>query len=167
MEDHRRQFRIGLMARVLDVSRSGYYRWRKRNKSRVASSNDSLVVEIRKSFEASRKTYGSPRVTADLKSRGIRCSENRVARLMNVNGIAVKSKRRFKITTDSGHQYPVADNLLQQDFSSDRPNKVWASDITYIPTRHGWQYLALVEDLFSRKVVGVGSPEAGTGAGCV
>ena len=154
MEDHRNQFRIGIMARVLGVSRSGYYTWRKRGKSKAATANDQLLVDLRQSFEQSRGTYGSPRITADLKSLGIRCSENRVARLMNVNGIAVKQRRRFKITTDSRHNHPVAANLLQQNFSVDRPNKVWVSDITYIQSLYGWQYLALVEDLYSRKTVG-------------
>jgi transposase InsO family protein len=154
MEDHRRQFRIGRMAKVLDVSRSGYYLWRRRKKCNRAISNERLVQAIRKSFEESKETYGSPRVTDDLKDSGIFCSENRVARLMKVNGIAVKQKCRFRVTTDSNHSYPVAANLLQQNFNTDRPNKVWVSDITYIPTRHGWQYLALIEDLFSRKVVG-------------
>ena len=154
MEDHRNQFRIGIMARVLGVSRSGYYTWRRRGKSQTAISNDRLIVNIRQSFDGSHGTYGSPRITADLKSRGIRCSENRVARLMNINGIAVKQKRRFRITTDSRHNYPVAPNLLQQNFKANRPNRVWVSDITYISSPNGWQYLAVVKDLFSRRTVG-------------
>jgi len=102
----------------------------------------------------SRGTYGSPRLTAELRARGIRCGKNRIARLMRLHGIAAKMKRRFKITTHSRHNLPVAENLLNRQFAVDRPNKVWLSDITYIQTQEGWLYLSAVLDLYNRQVIG-------------
>jgi len=102
----------------------------------------------------SRGTYGSPRITRALKKKGIVCGKNRVARLMHDNGITGKTKRKYKATTNSKHNYPVAENLINQNFNIDRPNQIWAADITYIPTDEGWLYLAAIEDLFQRKIVG-------------
>ena len=116
--------------------------------------NDLIVVEIKAAHDHSRQTYGSPRVQADLKEKGIKCGKKRVARLMKKNGIHAKTKKRFKATTDSGHNLPVAENLIKQNFKVDAPNKVWVADITYIPTEEGWLYLATVIDLFNRGVVG-------------
>lgn len=113
-----------------------------------------LLSEIRVIHRKSRETYGSPRVTAELRDRGIRCGRNRVARIMRDNGICAKMRRKFKRTTDSRHNLPVAANLLDQDFAVGRPNSVWAGDITYVPTDEGWLYLATVLDLYSRQVVG-------------
>jgi putative transposase len=101
-----------------------------------------------------KQRYGSPRMAAELKARGHECSENTVAKLMSAHGIKARVPRRFVRTTDSNHRLPVAANLLDRDFDPERPNQVWAADITYIPTREGWLYLAVVEDLFSRMVVG-------------
>ena len=98
--------------------------------------------------------YGSPRITEDIQIKGIRCSENRVARLMKVHGIIAKAKKKFKATTSSKHNLPVAENLLNQDFVAEKPNTVWVSDITYIWTLEGWLYLAVILDLYSRQVVG-------------
>ena len=116
--------------------------------------NERLMLEIKVIHEKSRKTYGSPRVTAQLHASGIRCGRNRVARLMCEDGIMAKTKRRFKITTDSRHNLPVAENLLKQDFTADAPNKTWTGDITYIWTKQGWMYLAVVLDLFNRGIIG-------------
>jgi len=113
-----------------------------------------LVFEIKLVHEKSRKTYGSPRITAELCASGIRCGKNRIARLMRENGVVAKTKRKFKITTDSKHNLPIAENLLDQKFTADAPNKTWTGDITYIWTRQGWMYLAVVLDLFNREIAG-------------
>ena len=119
-----------------------------------AVQNSQLTERIRQIHLDSRGTYGSPRVHAELRFGGTRVGKNRVARLMRVNHIQARVRRRFKATTDSKHDFPVAANILDQDFHSERPNQVWATDITYIWTLEGWLYLAVVEDLFSRRVVG-------------
>lgn len=142
------------MCSALKVSASGYYAWRARPESDRSRENRMLLEEIRKAYEASDKRYGSPNIYHALKAKGIRCSENRVARLMRVNGIQAKLGRRFVPTTDSKHNLPVAENLLDRQFTAERPNQAWVSDITYIWTREGWLYLAVVIDLFSRQVVG-------------
>ena len=111
-------------------------------------------MEIKESHKMSRWAYGSPRITYDLKAKGIKCSENRVARLMKIHGIIAKTKKKFKATTNSKHNLPVAENLLNQNFVTEKPNTVWASDITYVQTLEGWLYLAVILDLFSRQVVG-------------
>ena len=113
-----------------------------------------MVIEIELSHKASDRTYGSPRVHEDLQEQGIRCGRKRVARLMRENGIRAKQARRFKATTDSDHNDPVAPNLLDREFHVDVPDRVWVADLTYIWTREGWLYLAVILDLFSRRVVG-------------
>jgi putative transposase len=142
------------MAKALELSRSGYYAGRKRPASRREEENRVLVKKIGVVHQANRQVYGSPRMTVVLKVQGVACSRNRVARLMKENGIAAKTKRKFKVTTVSKHQFPVAPNLLQQSFTVAHPNRVWASDITYIATGEGWLYLAIIRDLHSRSVVG-------------
>jgi len=142
------------MCEVLKVSHSGYYAWLDRPMSERHKSNRRLVSEIRMVFDRSRKTYGSPRVTIELNASGLSCSVNRVARLMRESGIRAKSKRKYRATTDSKHNHPVAPNLLNRQFTIDRPDAVWLSDITYIWTSEGWLYLASVVDLYSRMVVG-------------
>ncbi|WRO21353.1 IS3 family transposase [Metallumcola ferriviriculae] len=151
---HRFKFRVQKMCRVLEVSRSGYYAWLKRPESDRKRRDKYLLKKIREIHKDSRGTYGSPRITRVLQKQGVRCSPKRVARLMRENGIVAKTKRRFKATTNSKHNYPVAGNLLNQDFNVDRPNNVWVADITYIPTNEGWLYLATIQDLFNRKIVG-------------
>lgn len=142
------------MCRVLEVSTSGYYDWRKRPESRRQKEDRRLVVEIKAIHSESRQTYGSPRIHDELKDRGIRCGRKRVARLMRLHDISAKQKRRFKATTDSKHTLPVAENVLNRQFTPSAPNVAWSADITYIPTRQGWLYLAVVMDLFSRRIVG-------------
>lgn len=136
------------------MSRSGYYAWLKRPESNRKSRNRELLKEIHRVYKISRGTYGSPRITESLKKQGVKCSKNRVARLMHKNGIVAKTKRKFKATTNSKHNYPIAPNLVNQNFTVSRPNAVWVADITYIPTDEGWLYLAAIEDLFQRKIVG-------------
>ena len=147
-------FTIEEMCEVLEVSRSGYYRWRVRKKSKREEENEWLLRHIKLIFELSRKTYGSPSIKNALFDKGITVGKNRVARIMRKNAIYAKTKKKFKVTTNSRHNRPVADNLLNQNFTVTEPNKVWVSDITYIWTDEGWSYLAIVLDLYSRRVVG-------------
>jgi putative transposase len=142
------------MAEALHLSRSGYYAARIRPTSCLERENLFLVEEIRNIHKSTRQVYGSPRMTVELNARGCSCSENRVAQLMKKNGIAAKTKRKFKITTVSKHKFPIAPNLLMQSFIAQGPNQIWASDITYIPTGEGWLYLAMVKDLYSKGIVG-------------
>jgi len=142
------------MAQVLKVSRSGYYAWRKRKPSQRKQENQQLLIAIQDVYDDSRRTYGSPRITRELNSQGIVTSENRVARLMKANSIVAVTKRKFKRTTDSRHSLPIAENLLQECPPVESIDQVWVSDITYIWTREGWLYLAIILDLFSRRIVG-------------
>jgi len=155
IEDHRAEFEITVMCRVLAVSRSGYYAWRKRPVSSREMANQGLKQQIKEIYQQSRQTYGSPRIHTELRENGIKCGHNRVARLMHQEELWAIGKRKFKVTTtDSAHDYPVAPNLLKQDFVASRPNEKWLADITYIPTDEGWLYLAVVLDLYSRRIVG-------------
>lgn len=156
MKEHSCCFRLKKMCRALKASPSGYYAWLTRPVSKRKQENESLVKEIRSAHDKSRKTYGSPRITAELNENGFVCGKNRVANLMRKNGIAVKTKRKFKITTNSKHNLPVAPNLmgLGSDIMITGINQVWFSDITHIPTRAGWLYLATVLDAYSRQIVG-------------
>jgi transposase InsO family protein len=154
MQAHRRQFPVAVMCAVLKVSRSGYYAWCQRPVCARRQQAEALREQIRTIHRASRGTYGSPRVWHDLRAQGHGCGRHRVARLMRKDGLRAKVKRRFKATTDSRHQLPVAANLVSRDFSPEAPNRLWAGDITYVWTAEGWLYLAVVLDLFSRMVVG-------------
>ncbi|MCH7733474.1 MAG: IS3 family transposase, partial [Candidatus Marinimicrobia bacterium] len=151
---HRFAFAVKKMCQVFKVSRSGYYDWFDRPESQRSLENKVLVKEIRDIHENSRKTYGSPRIADELNDRGFACSRPRTARLMSINGIKAKTKKKFKVTTNSDHDYPIAPNLLKQDFWTDAANRIWMSDITYIRTWQGWLYLTIILDLFNRKVVG-------------
>ncbi|MBM7855780.1 transposase InsO family protein [Desulfohalotomaculum tongense] len=139
---------------MMEISRSGYYAWIKRPESSRKIQNRELVKEIRKAYKISRGTYGSPRITRVLNKKGFVCGQNRAARLMRDNGITGKTKRKYKAATNSKHNYPVAENLINQNFNIDRPNQIGAVDITYIPTDEGWLYLAAIEDLFQQRIVG-------------
>ena len=154
IEQHRDQYPVRLMCKVLEVSHSGYYAWRTRPISKREMANQKLIKEIKTVFEASGKTYGSPRIYQKLKSRGFTCSENRVARLMRLAGIQAKQSKRYRSTTRRHPTRPVAPNRLERDFSAEAPDKKWGTDITYIKTAEGWLYLAVVLDLFARMVVG-------------
>ena len=142
------------MCRVLKVSASGYYAWQQRPASTRCEENQRLLGHIRSIHTKSTGTYGSLRVRAELRDQGHPCGRHRVARLMRTEGLQGIPKRRFRRTTTSGHKLPVAPNRLKQDFTATVPNHRWVSDITYVRTGEGWLYLAIILDLYSRKVVG-------------
>ena len=154
MEQERIRYPVSLMCRALDLSRSGFYAWRRRPESRRAVVNRRLMVEIKSIHQASLQTYGSPRMHFELRTKGIRCSLNRTARLMQQAGVHAVIHRRFCLTTDSDHDYPVAANILNRQFAVSEPNRAWVVDITYIATDEGWLYLAATMDLHSRRIVG-------------
>jgi len=155
IEEHRDQYPVRLMCQVLEVARSGYYQWRKQPLSKRKMADLLLLRHIQDIFTESRETYGSYRIQAELAEQGIRCGRKRVARLMQTYQMRPKTVRRFRvITTDSNHKLPVAPNRLNQEFTADQPDKIWLTDITYIPTAEGWLYLAVVLDLYSRRIVG-------------
>lgn len=145
---------VAFMCRQLGVSRSGYYAWAKRPESQRKKSDRELSVEVAAVHRESRGTYGSPRVHAELRAQGRCVSEKRVARLMQQQGLAARRRRPFVRTTESKHAHPVAPNVVARDFLPPGPNCTWAGDITYVWTAEGWLYLAVVLDLFSRRVVG-------------
>ena len=150
---------VRLMCRLLAVSPSGYYAWVARPESPRAAENRRLVAEIRVIHAESRRTYGSPRVHATLQAQGKRIGEHRIARLMHTSAIRAKTITKWRATTDSVHPYPVVPNTLNRQFAVAEPNRVWAGDITYVWTTEGWLYLAVVLDLYSRRVIawGIGS----------
>ena len=153
--NHYAEFKITVMCRVLGVSRSGYYAWGKRPTSVRKMADQSLTEQIEVIHQKSRRTYGSIRIQKELADQGIKCGHNRVARLMREIGLSAKQSRKFKIsTTDSNHDQPIAPNLLERDFTAKRPNRKWLTDITFIPTAESWLYLAVVLDLYSRRIVG-------------
>ncbi|XSF12109.1 IS3 family transposase [Myxococcus faecalis] len=154
IEAQKAHFPIELMCQQLGVARSGYYAWQKRPESERQKANRALAAEVAAVHQKSRGTYGSPRVHAELRAAGRYVSRKRVARLMCQQGLAARKKRRFVCTTDSRHCQPVAPNVLARNFSADQPNCTWVTDITYVWTRQGWLFLAVVLDLFSRRVVG-------------
>jgi len=154
IQQHQGQFCIAVLCRVMNVTRSGYYAWKKRIPSTRQDENARLTEKIQVIFEKSRRTYGSPRILRDLRESEVTCGKHRVARLMRAAGIRAAVPRRFQITTDSKHELPIAENLLDRQFKVSEINRYWTADITYIWTRQGWLYLAVVLDLFSRRVVG-------------
>jgi putative transposase len=154
IKEHTQEFAIKTMCRVLEVSASGYYRWRNRPQSERAQENERLVGKIRLIHGESRNNYGSPKVYRRLRQHGELCNHKRVERLMRENSIRAKRVKKFKLTTNSRHSEPVADNVLGRVFKASEPDKVWVSDVTYVWTEEGWLYLAVFIDLFSRIVVG-------------
>jgi putative transposase len=154
VEAHRGRWPVRTMCRVLRVSPGGHYDWRGRPRSRRAARHDALVVAIKAVHAEAKARYGSPRIHAELVARGEPCCVNTVARLMRQAGIAAKTKRKFRCTTDSNHDRPVAENVLNRQFEPEAPNQAWTADITYLATGEGWLYLAAVEDVYSRKIVG-------------
>lgn len=143
-----------MMCKVLGVSRSGYYLWIKRKPSKRAVENQKLMEQIREIHKKSKGTYGSPRITEELKINYVHVSRPRVARIMKKANIRSITKKRFVATTDSKHSFPVAPNLLNREFKVDSQGKVWVSDITYIRTLEGWLYLTIIMDLADRKIIG-------------
>jgi len=154
IERRRHRYSIRMMCRLLKVSRSGYYAWRDRPESDRARFDRALIPKIKRIHEASYGTYGSPRVRDDLLDEGIPVGRRKVARLMRLARLKGCPKKRYRVTTQQDPAHPVARNLLKQQFDAERPNRRWVSDITYISTAQGWLYLAVVMDLFSRRIVG-------------
>jgi putative transposase len=153
MREHQSRYSLRLMSKVLNVSSSGFYNWNLRD-NKKGSEKLKLVRAIEDIHRSSRKTYGSPRIWEQLGALGFKVSKSRVERLMREFGIRAKTKKKFRVTTDSKHNNPICENILNREFSPQKPNQVWAGDITYVWTRQGWLFLAVVIDLFSRQVVG-------------
>ena len=156
MKQHYHDFPIEIMATVLGVSKSGYYRFLKAKPSLQDQANQRLIEKIKMIHQSSYGTYGSPRIHAELLAMGESCSRQRVARLMKAEKIMAKMHKKFKKTTQQASKpYFVGDDLIRQEFTADQPNEAWVSDITYILTQEGWVYCAMILDLFSRKIVGL------------
>ena len=154
MAVHRGQFRLRSLCRVLGVSRSGYYAWCGRPVPRREQRNEALLTHIRAAYERGRRAYGAPRVHHDLLQQGIPCGRHRIARLMRREGIVACTERRFRWTATPRSELPAAPNRLQRQFWASAPNRRWISDITSLRTGQGWLHLAIVLDLFSRRIVG-------------
>lgn len=154
MEEHRYRWRIGRMCSLLNVSLSGYYAWRTRPASQRSIDNEILLTSIRQIYGEGRGEYGSPTICGTLRDMGHRVNHKRIARLMRLEGIRSKIRRQFKHTTRRCKDRNASPNLLMQNFSTEGPNRVWLSDITYIATEEGWLYLTTVEDMWSRRVIG-------------
>jgi len=151
---HVRLFSVAFMCRVLGIAPSGYYAWLKSPPSKKSMRDDVLLTHVRAAFKASRRRYGSPRVHADLRAAGHRVARKRVARLMRQDGLRARHRRRFVRTTQSKHKFPIARNVVARQFEVSAPNQVWVSDLTYLRTQTGFVYMAVVLDLFARRVVG-------------
>jgi len=154
VERHKKAWPIGLMCKVLQISSSAYYAWRKRPESERKRENNALIPLVQEIHIRMRKSYGSRRMAKELRKQGVDCGRNRARTLMRLAGVQVKQKKKFCITTDSNHNLPIAANLLNRQFNVSEPNRYWVSDITYIWTAKGWLYLATVMDLYSRRIVG-------------
>lgn len=154
IKEQQRFYPVAMMCLGLRVSKSAFYKWKKEPFCKRKQADKNLTQEIKLVFDDSRDTYGSPRIHAALCKKGFRCGRHRIAKLMKKANIRSRTKRKFKVTTDSKHKLPVAENILNRDFSPTRSNEAWVQDITYIWTQEGWLYLAVVIDLYSRKVVG-------------
>jgi len=153
--EHSGEYQVKAMCQELGISVSGYYAWRGRGPSKREQTNREMAAHIQQAYEASRRTYGSPRIGPSLAAKGIRCNHKRIERLMRVLGVRGVSRRRKQpTTTTSNHKLPVAANILNRDFKADAANKKWLGDITYIDTDEGYLYLASLEDVFSRRIVG-------------
>jgi putative transposase len=155
VEDHRDVWPVRVMCDALSVSASGFYAWRSRPESARKIANRELLSDIRRVHADHWGRYGAPRIHAELRAQGQSVSRKRVERVMHRHGIRARTPRRYRVcTTDSKHSLPVAANLLDQNFVAEKPDQIWLADITYIPTGQGWLYLAVILDLFTRKVVG-------------
>jgi transposase InsO family protein len=154
IQQHQEAWPVTVMCEALGVSPQGFYAWRQRPASVQQQRRDALLVHIRAVHGEVKQCYGSPRIAKELQAKGVDCCVNTVAKLMHDNDIRAKTARKFCHTTDSNHSLAVADNVLDRQFEASAPNEKWVADITYIPTREGWLYLAVVEDLYSRMVVG-------------
>ena len=155
IEAEKASFPVRLLCKVLGVAPSGFYAWRSRPEAPRARADRMLASKIVEIHKASRGTYGSPRILVELKEQTVQVGRKRVARIMREHGLVVRRRRPFRPrTTDSNHRHPIANNVLDRDFTRSAPNQAWVGDITYIPTGEGWLYLAVLLDLYSRRVVG-------------
>ena len=154
VEERRAEWPVTTLCRVLEVSRAGFYAWRSREPSEAQTRREALTEQVAEIHAQVKARYGSPRMHAELVGRGHDCCVNTVARVMREAGIAAKTTRKFRRTTDSNHPHPVAPNVSGRAFDPDEPNASWVADVTYVPTREGWLDLAVVVDLFGRLVVG-------------
>lgn len=159
MKEWRLQFPIKVMCRILGVSRSGYYIWRDRKPSNRAQYDERLKVAIRAAHQRTRETYGVLRLQPELVADGFPAGRDRIARLRRQMGIRCRQKRKFIATTNSNHEFPVAENLLNQKFKPVAPHQIWTTDITYVATVEGWLYLAGIKDLFTCEIVGYAMDE--------
>jgi putative transposase len=147
-------FPVEKMCKVLRLSRSSYYSWRNRKPSNRERENKELEKMIAEIHLKSKGTYGSPRISRELKELGFPASKPRVARIMKLNGIQSKIRKKWRVSTNSNHKYPIVSNKLNRDFTTEKPNQAWVSDITYIATKEGWVYLTIILDLWDRKIIG-------------
>ena len=154
IQEQDRRYPIRLMCRALAVSAAGYYAWRSRPESTRSVNTRTLLSAIRVIHRESRETYGSPSIWDALIKQGHHIGEHRVARLMRQHGIRAKTVKKWRATTQSQHRFPVAANTLDRQFTVESPNRVWAGDLTYVWTTEGWLYLAVILDLYSRRVIG-------------
>jgi transposase InsO family protein len=154
VEAEKAEFPVSVLCEAVGVSRSAYYEWRAGTPSERSAANRRLLAEIRAIHAEHRERYGSPRLRHELRARGLQVGKHRVARIMRENGLRARPRHRFRRTTDSRHRLPVAPNILARQFQPAAPNQAWAGDITYIWTAEGWAYLAVLIDLYSRRVVG-------------
>lgn len=154
VEEHRDTYPVTRLCELLEVSTSGYYAWRSRPVSQREMANQELRKQIEVVHEESHETYGSPRIYRELKAQGVSCSENRVARLMRQGGIQARQVKQYKRTTKANAAHPKAPNRLDGDFTAEQPDRKWLADISFIRTQEGWLYLAVILDLFSRRIVG-------------
>ena len=145
---------VAMLCRLLEVRRSGFYAWRTRPESERARVDRRLALEVRSTFETYKRRYGSPRIYAELRATGRAVGRHRIARVMRVQKLQARKRRRFVATTDSAHSLPVAPNLIRRNFEAAAPNQVWVGDVTFLSTSEGWLYLAVLIDLFSRRIVG-------------
>jgi transposase InsO family protein len=154
VRDHRWEFPVNAMCRVLEAPRSGFYAWLASPESQRVRTDRRLLVAIKELHRRSDRSYGSPRITEALRTRGLHLNHKRVERLMAAHGIRSVHRRKYRVTTDSSHTSPVAPNVLARCFEASAPNQKWVADITYLWTEEGWLYLAAVMDLYSRRIVG-------------
>lgn len=154
ISEYRHRYPVAMMCRAAHVSKSGFYAWMSRPVSKRETQTEALKVHVRLAFEGSRKTYGSPRIHRELVDKGHQVGRKKIAKLMRLMGLQGRIPKRFKKTTDSDHEERIAENILNRNFETEMPNEAWVGDITYLRTWEGWVYLAVLIDLFSRRVVG-------------
>lgn len=154
IDTEKKVYPIALFCEIMQVSRTGYYSWRRRGKSARQKEYEKLIPVVREAHRISKGTYGARRISKEIEAHGTTCGRNKARTLMKLAGAFAKQKRKFKVTTDSKHSLPVAANLLNREFKVEEPDRAYVSDITYVWTNEGWLYLAVVLDLFSRQIVG-------------